>query len=1070
MLNRIRGTLNLADLAARAATLGERLAQAGLAAPHHDAAATARLDRWTRVVSGSDPAALERRLSWDGLSLAQALGAVSGTQLAPSHEHLPAWATTAGEIADAAAAIADHGWPDDSLPPTNAVEPLPYEALLLPAVLVARRRLTSFLAPFASQAQRDLERALLERLCRIAARAIHAEFVETLPFGRRLRRSTANGAAGDGSHEHHDAFVNTILDAGLVPLFERYPVLARLVATAVDQHVTTSAELARRVHADLVECGPVVSIQAHLSDFHNGGRSVAALTFTNGARMVYKPKSLALDVAFGAILHWCNALGATPPLEAPAVLDHGDYGYVAFVSHASCDDDSAVARFYERAGMLLGIVYALGGTDCHRGNIVAAGEHLFLVDLETLLHHEARAMSPENHMTDAMQSVIWRFRDSVLRTGFIPRWDYDSDGGAFDVSGLGGADGGLTEMQDLLWRNVGTDDIALVMGTVAAPLDESTPTLRGNPLSAGDHIGELTAGFERMYRLLVAHRAELLAPAGPMAALYGCTVRFIFRPTIVYALLRDRALAPDVLHDGTDRTIELEALCRGFLTSAERPLAWPILRAEVEAMERLDVPLFATTTDSDALQLDHGIALPSYFESPSHGRVVAQIARMGDDDLARQLEILRLAFDARAAREEAPPPTRIVVAPVHDGLLPTRDALIAAAVTIAEEIVSRAVRGNDDSAAWVDIGYAPLADRFQLQPMGLGLYDGADGIALFLAALERVTGNRRFHSLTLGALQQSRRVISSVASRAQRLGIGGVTGLGSIIYVLVRVAELIDEPSLLDDAARAAALLDAALIANDQQLDVMSGSAGALLALLALHAASGDAAALAGAHACGLRLLEARVSVHGLPAAWPTLGGRQLAGFSHGASGIAHALLRLHAATGERAFLEAATDGIAFERQLYSPSDNGWPDLRADGAPRFATSWCNGASGIALARASAAALLGGTGVEDDAELAVRAIEAAGWEGVNHLCCGSAGRIEALLVASERLIRPEWGVRAAEGGAALLAQASSANGYQLFANVSRDAYSPGFFRGTAGIGYQLLRLARPALLPSVLLLE
>ena len=55
MLNRIRGTLNLADLAARAATLGERLAQAGLAAPHHDAVATARLDRWTRVVSGSDP-------------------------------------------------------------------------------------------------------------------------------------------------------------------------------------------------------------------------------------------------------------------------------------------------------------------------------------------------------------------------------------------------------------------------------------------------------------------------------------------------------------------------------------------------------------------------------------------------------------------------------------------------------------------------------------------------------------------------------------------------------------------------------------------------------------------------------------------------------------------------------------------------------------------------------------------------------------------------------------------------------------------------------------------------------
>lgn len=52
--------------------------------------------------------------------------------------------------------------------------------------------------------------------------------------------------------------------------------------------------------------------------------------------------------------------------------------------------------------------------------------------------------------------------------------------------------------------------------------------------------------------------------------------------------------------------------------------------------------------------------------------------------------------------------------------------------------------------------------------------------------------------------------------------------------------------------------------------------------------------------------------------AWKTIGKRPWAGLSHGASGIALALHRLGARTGERALLDAATEAFSAEDSLFS--------------------------------------------------------------------------------------------------------------------------------------------------------
>ena len=120
--------------------------------------------------------------------------------------------------------------------------------------------------------------------------------------------------------------------------------------------------------------------------------------------------------------------------------------------------------------------------------------------------------------------------------------------------------------------------------------------------------------------------------------------------------------------------------------------------------------------------------------------------------------------------------------------------------------------------------------------------------------------------------------------------------------------------------------------------------------------------------------------------------------------------------------------------------------------------------------------MGGLGVLDteqvreDIDLAVQTTLEFGVQGVDHPCCGNMGRAELLLSAGQRLARPELEEAARANAWRVVSRAERTGGFILHPMLPREVYNPGFFQGTAGIGYELLRMARPDLLPSVLLWE
>jgi lantibiotic modifying enzyme len=181
-------------------------------------------------------------------------------------------------------------------------------------------------------------------------------------------------------------------------------------------------------------------------------------------------------------------------------------------------------------------------------------------------------------------------------------------------------------------------------------------------------------------------------------------------------------------------------------------------------------------------------------------------------------------------------------------------------------------------------------------------------------------------------------------------------------------------------------------------------------------------------------------------------------------------LLRLYERTGDRELWDAAQEGLAYERSVYAPRHENWPDFRWP-QQRFAMAWCHGAPGIGLARAAALP------VSDDAhtrqEIAVAfeqtARVARGLAPVDHLCCGNAGLLDILLCGARTLRDPALLGQAGDLAARLVARAAGGGQFRLLSGGD-DFFVASLFQGAAGVGYALLRLAAPETLPSVLLIE
>jgi len=392
-----------------------------------------------------------------------------------------------------------------------------------------------------------------------------------------------------------------------------------------------------------------------------------------------------------------------------------------------------------------------------------------------------------------------------------------------------------------------------------------------------------------------------------------------------------------------------------------------------------------------------------------------------------------------------------------------------------QELRDRSRTGRGGVVSW----QAPrnkLSDAAPPAALGPHLYDGIAGVAVFLGAYFSVTADAEVRDLALRSIAPLRANVAELAAAPERargpaVAIGGLVGLGAFLYTFVRLAAWLREPELLESASLAAQVITPDSIGADDRLDVMSGCAGALLALLAFHGEASvreadRARALDLALLCGRNLLNRRASYRSGPGAWAKSECPPLSGFAHGAAGIAHALVRLFETTGRQEFRDAALEGFAFERSLYDPAARTWFDPCFNRAVQQ-SAWCQGAPGMALARLASLASAGTPAVREDLEECLDITLAQPESERDHLCCGNFGQVEILYAAGRALDRPRLIAGARDLARRVLARAGD---FRFEPVDGQPQFHPSLFLGSAGVGYALLRLIHPDSLPCLLLLH
>lgn len=453
--------------------------------------------------------------------------------------------------------------------------------------------------------------------------------------------------------------------------------------------------------------------------------------------------------------------------------------------------------------------------------------------------------------------------------------------------------------------------------------------------------------------------------------------------------------------------------------------------------------------------------LKNFFRESGLDLAGKRLMSLSEDDLNQQVWTNQAPLASLTIAEEHNG-TRPVQQPFSKGA--GEERFYEEARKVGRRLYDIAVFGRDD-ASW--LGITLVNERYwSVLPLGPKLYDGISGIALFLAYLGSVTGEKKQERLARRAVLALRRELNEAI---KTMPIGGFSGMGGIVYVLCHLAALWRDQALLDEAERVAGLMPP-LIEKDDHLDLMGGAAGCILSLYSLHQLRPSPAVLSIMRQCGDHLLKKAQPIRkGVGWLVKAVAPEPLTGFSHGAAGIAWALWRLGTLTGEDHFREAALQGIAYEQSLFMPGEGNWPDLRrtTQTTMHCGTAWCHGAPGIGLARLKMMQSLNREDIRTEVEIALHTTLRQGFGTGHCLCHGDLGNLEFILEAGRVLDAPEWKQETARLAANILESIGS-DGW--LCGTPAHVQTPGLMTGLAGIGYQLLRLANPSKVPSVLCLE
>ncbi|NML41068.1 hypothetical protein HHL17_27995 [Chitinophaga sp. G-6-1-13] len=306
------------------------------------------------------------------------------------------------------------------------------------------------------------------------------------------------------------------------------------------------------------------------------------------------------------------------------------------------------------------------------------------------------------------------------------------------------------------------------------------------------------------------------------------------------------------------------------------------------------------------------------------------------------------------------------------------------------------------------------------------------------------------------------------------------TGATGLLYLCIKMYEATAQQRYLDRALELTAHFKEGILQGVLQDDWLSGHAGNLFVLTYLHAHTQEETLLPLIRSLtDILVQQARLAPKGWRWGHVKMSYDCLTGFSHGASGIAYALMQVAAYFRDEGLQYLAEQALEYEMQYYDAAGRNWLDLRLTSTSleredffhwdirRFrkdaaeTNTWAHGAAGIGIARLFAYKQMQQPmwlqQVEDAVQRSLEDVRQLK-RGDFTLCSGYGGIVLLLLQSAEALQRPVLRQTAQTLALQAVRYRQAHGTYNSY--VPTMMQDPGLFSGLAGVGYMLASVLMP----------
>lgn len=671
----------------------------------------------------------------------------------------------------------------------------------------------------------------------------------------------------------------------------------------------------------------------HKGDIHRGGFCVSKIEFDNGSILYYKPHSLDKDIKYQQLYKYlCEKAGIS--CREVKCLSRPTYGWEENIENKSCNTKEEIERYYFRLGIHLFLGYALGATDLHGENIVAHGEHPVIIDMETYPGYITKN-SGSSTEEKAEIKIREKIMTSVLNTGILPVLTWGTGNNRVLMSAVNMHGKIRTPFKMPVVKDDKTSNIHIEYEQVEFEIKECIVRLNGEVVNSEEYTGEIIRGFRMAYTEILQNQKL----RNMLKTFFHEKSRVILRHTQQYYMYLFASFHPDYMKDRKQREELLQVLHKKGETQLQKELR----DYEIQSLLELDIPYFEIDGNSRSIFDGNGKEYQGYLPCTPYESWIEHMKQLSCQDMEQQCDYIRLSMGL-----------------LNHGYIGEKNTRWADENTCIHQIAEWICRTAVIDGA--DIGWAGLHfwdnGYWSLKPCGMYLYDGIAGIVLFLAKyLDRYQDSscrqdvEKIYKLAIEKLEKYTDLRCEQNEVPEPLATGFYDGESSIVYVYLILYEITGQEKWIKNAQKHFEIV-AKLLPKDENMDYLSGNAGAIVAAMKLYQLTGEIEYCTAAIETEKDLWKKGQRME-VGYGWKLKNLKYpLSGLSHGNSGFLMAYVELYKMTYDQEYLKKIKLLLSYEDILYSEDLKNWIDLRDPDGRKTMCGWCHGAPGILLSRMS----------------------------------------------------------------------------------------------------------------------